>query len=65
VAYNNYKLTKIMLDCICSDVPSALGSCNWDATMGPLIACFPDLFHMLLCRLQVRGPGDGLGWAVV
>lgn len=54
VSYNNYKLSKIMLDLISAECPRALSSCNWEATMGPLIACFPDLFHTLLCKLQVR-----------
>ncbi|EFJ44379.1 hypothetical protein VOLCADRAFT_118752 [Volvox carteri f. nagariensis] len=52
VDYNNYKLTKMMLDTISADCPRALASCNWEATMGPLIACFPDLFHNLLAKLQ-------------
>ncbi|KAG2492902.1 hypothetical protein HYH03_008816 [Edaphochlamys debaryana] len=62
VDYNNYKLTKIMLDLITSDCPRALASCNWEATMGPLIACFPDLFHVLLAKLQDMSDADVIGF---
>lgn len=64
VDYNNYKLTKMMLDIISADCHRALASCNWEATMGPLIACFPDLFHNLLAKLQVwleKSERDRLG----
>ncbi|KXZ52570.1 hypothetical protein GPECTOR_9g614 [Gonium pectorale] len=62
VDYNNYKLTKMMLDIICADCPRALSSCNWEVTMGPLIACFPDLFHVLLGRLQDLSDSDVVGF---
>lgn len=53
VDYNNYKLTQMMLDFVCAECPRALADCNWEDTLGPLIACFPDLFHGLLRKLQV------------
>ncbi|KAG2441727.1 hypothetical protein HXX76_003342 [Chlamydomonas incerta] len=62
VSYNNYKLSKIMLDLICAECPRALASCNWEATMGPLIACFPDLFHTLLCKLQDMSDSEVVGF---
>ncbi|GLC75104.1 hypothetical protein PLESTF_001594300 [Pleodorina starrii] len=62
VDYNNYKLTKMMLDIISADCPRALASCNWEATMGPLIACFPDLFHNLLAKLQDMSDYDVVGF---
>ncbi len=60
---NNYKLTQMMLDFVCDDCPRALAVCNWEATLGPLIACFPDLFFSLLRKLQVLLTLSSPAWA--
>lgn len=62
VDYNNYRLTQLMLDTICSFCPKALAECSWEGTLGPLIACFPDLFHNLIHRLQGMPDNDVIGF---